>query len=37
MSDNYARLAGVVVDVSAGSLERAANLLAGIIRPWEVH
>ena len=30
MSDNYARLAGVVVDVSAGSLERATNLLAGI-------
>lgn len=30
MSDNYAKLAGVVVDVSAGSLERATNLLAGI-------
>lgn len=30
MSDNYARLAGVVVDVSAGNLERATNLLAGI-------
>ncbi len=30
MSDNYARLAGVVVDVSARSLERATNLLAGI-------
>ena len=30
MSDNYARLAGVVVDVSAGSVERATNLLAGI-------
>lgn len=30
MSGNYARLAGVVVDVSAGSLERATNLLAGI-------
>ena len=30
MSYNYARLAGVVVDVSAGSLERATNLLAGI-------
>ena len=29
-SDNYGRLAGVVVDVSAGSLERATNLLAGI-------
>ena len=30
MSNNYARLAGVVVDVSAKSLERATNLLAGI-------
>lgn len=30
MSNNYARLAGVVVDVSAESLERATNLLAGI-------
>lgn len=30
MSNNYARLAGVIVDVSAGSLERATNLLAGI-------
>lgn len=29
-SDNYAKLAGVVVDVSAGSLERATNLLVGI-------
>ncbi len=30
MSDNYASLSGVVVDVSTGSLERVTNLLAGI-------
>ena len=30
MSDNYAKLAGVVVDVTNGSLDRATNLLAGI-------
>lgn len=29
MNDNYARLAGVVVDVSAGSMEQAI-MLAGI-------
>lgn len=29
-SGNYDRFAGVVVDVTAGSLERATNLLAGI-------